>query len=250
MKIALLSDLHNESCQPGGVPGLENGDADVIILAGDIDVGLNGIRWAVEQAERLDKRLLYVAGNHEFYHHEISLLDEMRELLSGNDRVDLLERDQIVIDGVRFLGCTLWTDYLAVEDREASMAVVERQLNDHRVISNGDQPFLPGDALKIHIESRAWLERELQQPFDGKTVVVTHHAPHLQCKHPDFALDSIATAFISDLSPLVEQADIWCYGHTHANLDLQLGGCRLLSNQRGYPSEGVEGFNPFITVTV
>jgi hypothetical protein len=123
-------------------------------------------------------------------------------------------------------------------------------LNDHRVIRHGERAFLPEDALAIHTRSRAWLEGVLAEPFDGATVVVTHHAPHMLCQHPSFPMSAIGTAFLSDLSELVEQADVWCFGHTHANLDVTVGKCRLVSNQRGYPGEGVMGFDPAFVLTV
>ena len=250
MKIQLLSDLHNEFYRPDNPPEIEQTSADVIVLAGDIDVGLDGVVWASNEAERLGKRILYVAGNHEFYHQDIALLDKMRQVAAKSEWVDLLENDRLVIDGVRILGCTLWTDYQAIGDRKANMEVVQRSLNDHRMVSYGGRIFLPEDALEIHQKSRAWLEDVLSQPFDGVTVVITHHGPHMLCQHPDFPMGAIGTAFLSDLSDLVELVDVWCFGHTHANVDDKVGKCRLVSNQRGYPGEGVSGYNPVFVIDV
>lgn len=244
MKVQLLSDLHNEFYRQEPVPSIEDTPAEVVILAGDIDVGLDGLRWAASEAERLGKTVLYVAGNHEFYHHDIALLNEMRSYAAGRNELHFLEKDELIIGEVRFLGCTLWTDYRAAGDPVLSMMEVQQHLNDHHVVSNGDRLFLPEDALKMHTESRTWLEEKLRQPFAGKTVVITHHAPHLLCKHPAFPINAIATAFMSDLSELVKTVDVWCFGHTHANLDERVGKCRLVSNQRGYPMEGVRGFDP------
>jgi predicted phosphodiesterase len=250
MKVQLLSDLHNEFYRPDTAPEIEQTDADLIVLAGDIDVGLDGLVWASKEAERLGKRILYIAGNHEFYHHDIALLDTMREVAAKSASVDFLENDCLVIDGVRFLGCTLWTDYRAVGDRKTNMDVVQQSLNDHHVVRNGDRLFLPEDALLLHQQSRAWLEGVLSRPFDGETVVITHHGPHMLCQHPSYPMSAIGTAFLSDLSGLVELADIWCFGHTHANLDATVGKCRLVSNQRGYPMEGVSGFDPVFALDI
>jgi predicted phosphodiesterase len=244
MKIQLLSDLHNEFYRGKQIPPIVQSNAEVVVLAGDIDVGLAGLEWARAEAQRLAKPILYVAGNHEFYRHDIALLDAMREFCAGGDGVELLENDARVVNGVRFLGCTLWTDYHATGDPLMAMLEVGRGLNDHRLIRHAERSFLPEDALTMHRQSRAWLERQLAEPFDGKTVVISHHGPHLLCQHPAFPFDHFATAFLSDLSVLVEQADLWCFGHTHANLDVQMGKCRLVSNQRGYPGEGVAGFDP------
>lgn len=242
MKIQLLSDLHNEFYRPDIPPQIAHTDADVVVLAGDIDVGLGGITWAAKETQRLGKPLVYVAGNHEFYHHDIALLDEMRNYAAACDGLHFLENDELVINDVRFLGCTLWTDYRAAGDPVISMMEVQQALSDHHVISNGEQLFSPEKALEFHRASRQWLEGKLSAPFPGKSVVVTHHGPSLLCQHPRFPLNALATAFISDLKELVEMSDVWCFGHTHSNLDAMESGCRIISNQRGYPGEGVAGY--------
>lgn len=250
MKVQLLSDLHNEFYRPETPPEIEQTEADLIVLAGDIDIGLDGLYWAMSEAQRLAKRVLYIVGNHEYYHQDIALIDEMRKVAAKSKAVDLLENDVVIIDGVRFLGCTLWTDYRAVGNQVMSMVEAQQSLNDHHVIRNGERLFLPEDALRMHQESRAWLEGVLAQPFDGATIVITHHGPHLLCRHPLFPMSAIATAFLSDLSDLVKLADVWCFGHTHANLDGKVGKCRLVSNQRGYPMEGIKGFDPYFVFSV
>lgn len=250
MKIQLLSDLHNEFYRQEEPPSIETVDSDVIVLAGDIGVGLDGLRWAAAEAQRLEKPIIYIAGNHEFYHYDISLLDEMRAFAGESEGLYFLENDELILDSARFLGTTLWTDYLATGDRAAAMLEVKQHLSDHRVIRNGQRRFLPEDAVQLHKESRSWLEERLARPFAGKTVVVTHHGPHMLCQHPDFPMSDIGTAFLSDLAGLVKQADLWCFGHTHANLDVMVTGCRLVSNQRGYPDEGVKGFNPIGVIDV
>ena len=248
MKIQLLSDLHNEFYRGQQTPPIAQTDADLVVLAGDIDMGLAGLAWARDEAQRLGKSVLYVAGNHEFYHHDIALVDEMREFCANTDGVELLENDARGLDGVRFLGCTLWTDYRAVGDPQTAIHEISLRLNDHHLIHHGGQLFLPEDALALHQNSRTWLEQQLAAPFDGKTVVISHHGPHLLCKHPAFPMDAFGTAFLSDLEALVLRADLWCFGHTHANLDTMVGNCRLLSNQRGYPNEGVEDFMPGMVI--
>ena len=68
---------------------------------------MHGLRWA--EARFLDKPVIYVPGNHEFYHHDIALIDELKTEASGN--IHVLNDDQVVIDGVRFMGSILWTDF-------------------------------------------------------------------------------------------------------------------------------------------
>jgi len=241
MKLQLMSDLHLEM---QGFYSIEETDADIVILAGDIGVGLRGMEWSITEAKRLNKPVIYVAGNHEFYrHHYQTLLAEMRALSETYQHVYFLEKDEVLIGGVRFLGTTLWTDYLAVQgvSHIGTMFKVGQALNDHRMIRFNDDYFKPQDALMLNEGAVDWLERKLVEPFDGKTVVVTHHGPSLKCAHPSYPIDEISAGFISPLERLVSQADLWCFGHTHSNLDVDVGQCRLVSNQKGYPREVVSG---------
>jgi len=251
MKIQLFSDLHLEI---QGFYSIEDIDTDVIILAGDISVGLKGLEWAIGESKRLHKPVIYVAGNHEFYrHHYQTLLEEFRILAETCPSVYFLEKDEVMIEGVRFLGTTLWTDYLAMKgvSQAGTMFKVGRALNDHRMIRFGENYFKPKDALRLNEESVTWLEEKLAESFDGKTVVVTHHGPSLKCAHPNYPIDEISAGFISSLEHLVSQADMWCFGHTHSNLDEYIGQCRLLSNQKGYPREKVPGgFNKNLIIKV
>ena len=257
MKIQLLSDLHNEFLRHRKlVPGhlwageIPQTDADVIILAGDIDVGLQGVQWALRESERLAKPIIYVPGNHEFYGFEyFELKKDIAECCEGT-QVCVLDTAQIELNGVRFIGTTLWTDYAAVPGISSELAMLHcaNALADHRRIrfKQGDieANFRPQHALAEHRWQRQWLEQQLTRAFDGKSVVVTHHAPHPVCQHKKFPLDAISAAFQSDLGALIEKSDIalWAYGHSHSNLDEIVSGTRIVSNQAGYPGERVDDF--------
>lgn len=240
MKIHLLSDLHIEIC---GFYSIEDTGADVIVLAGDIHTDINGISWAIEEAKRLKTPIIYVAGNHEYYNHEYySTLQNMRSEAFSSDLVHFLENDEIVIDGVRFLGTTLWTDYqVSDETQELCMQMCNHLINDHRLIRMKDELFSTKHALKLHQESLKWLYKQIVTPHSGQTVVITHHGPSKHSAHPDYGLNILSGAFISELDNLVKEADLWLYGHTHSSIDTKIGYCRLASNQRGYPREQIPG---------
>ena len=258
MKIQLLSDLHNEflrnaKSQPGHKWSgrIPETDADIIVLAGDIDTGTNGAKWAISESERLAKNIIYVLGNHEFYGHEyLSVKEKIAKLCEGTG-VFCLDPDVYIQDDVRFIGATLWTDYKAdiSVPRDLAMLYVDKSLMDHRVIKyrSGDsyRRFKPHDALGIHLQEMDWLEKQLNNPQQGKTVVVTHHGPHPVCQHPAFPLNEMSSAFHSDLGKLIDEneIDVWVYGHTHANLDKVIFDTRIISNQAGYPGENVSDFN-------
>ncbi|AUZ84668.1 metallophosphoesterase [Methylophaga nitratireducenticrescens] len=249
MKFQLFSDLHLEMGDSFIPP---DSDADVIILAGDINTGLKGLEYAVELIKHLGKDVIYVPGNHEFYRYDIGLLrEEMALLAKAHSKLHLLDNDIVKIHGVRFIGSTLWTDY-ALDgslDKQKTMDFIGFYLNDHRLIKNGDRRFTPQDALVLHQESKLFLQQKLSEPYEGKTVVVTHHAPSLLCHHPGFDMDEMAAAFITDCDDLLNYADVWCFGHTHANVDMNINECRVVSNQKGYFRERMPHlFRPNLTI--
>jgi predicted phosphodiesterase len=267
MKIQILSDVHNEllshdeSLLPlnqsdyshwhGSVPETE---ADVVVLAGDINTGTRGIEWALKESERLRKPFIYVAGNHEFYHREYhSTLKQMRELTQETN-VHFLECDEVILSGVRFLGTSLWTDYNAVENisQYEAMKACQDALNDHQVIRmSPDGLFTTRHAFELHAKSLKWLQNKLSSVNEhSKTVVVTHHGPSTACQHKKYLVNAISAGFYSNLDELVGKADVWVSGHSHSNLDTTINGCRLLSNQSGYPGENVDGFASNMTIKI
>lgn len=240
MRIHLLSDLHIEiSC----FYSIEDTGADVIVLAGDIHSGKSGIEWAIEESERLKTPIIYVAGNHEYYKREYHQTQtDMRNAAARSKSVHFLEKDEIVIGDVRFLGTTLWTDYqVSDESQDLCMLMCGNLINDHRLIKFNDALFSAEHALKLHQESMQWLYKQIVVPHSSQTVVITHHGPSKLSAHPNYGLNILSGAFISDLDDLVKKVDLWLYGHTHTSIDTKIGTCRLVSNQRGYPREDIPG---------
>ena len=244
VRLYVLSDLHLER-QEFTPPAV---DADVVVLAGDISVGTRGVEWAREWAD--GRPMLYVVGNHELYGHSMpALIDEMRECAAGSS-IHVLENEELVIDGVRFLGCTLWSDFEfdGSERRAAAMLLSERVVNDYgqiRIGSDG-RALAPDDTRRLHLSSRAWLQQRLAQDHPGPTVVVTHHAPLIRSRPSSPVLRSLAGAFASDVTSLMggDRVALWIFGHTHRVADLELNGTHVVSNPRGYPHQPVAGFDP------
>ena len=246
MRAWILSDLHIEQSLwdlPDPAPAY-----DVLIAAGDIHNPLSeGVRWLAERAQ--GRPVIYVPGNHEWYafRPRFTVDDEARrgQELAGALGIHLLQDAEIVFDGVRFLGSTLWTDYELFGDAPAAMHEARSWMNDHRVIfpSEVGKRLLPEVALAWHEQSRSWLSEALRTPFDSTTVVVTHHLPHPNSIHPRFADDPLTPAFCSDLSELVENsgAALWVHGHTHSSCDYVAGTTRVVCNQKGYGPQTAGG---------
>jgi predicted phosphodiesterase len=257
VRLHVLSDLHLEQA-PFELG--ENGNlGDVVVLAGDIARGTGGVEWARRWAREhraARRRILYVAGNHEFYGHELpGLIDDLHRAAEGSS-VNVLENEQVVVDGIRFLGCTLWSDFdfAGADHREQSMLLCRRVVNDYKHIRFGPdgRALAPHDTRRCHVASRRWLAARLDESFDGPTVVITHHAPLIRSQPPTPLLRLIAGAFASDVTELMgaDRVALWIFGHTHRFADLTVRGTRVISNPRGYPRQPVGGFDPAFVVEV
>ena len=225
MRINYFSDIHLEF---GSLKAPDN-DADIIVAAGDIGIGTQGVDWL----KTVNKPVIYIAGNHEFYTSEYQQMLQSLHKQCAESNVHFLENDCFIFQGVRFLGCTLWTD-LFVEGYKTA-ETLGKTVNDFRRIKFADQAF---DVVKfsyLHQRSKTWLEQQLAQPFSGKTVVITHHAPSWWSWN-DSAYAVKKLAYCNDLKLLLHEYDIavWFHGHVHSPTDYRIAGARILCNPRGY----------------
>jgi Icc-related predicted phosphoesterase len=225
VRINFFSDVHLEF----GELGLPENDADLIIAAGDIGVFTQGVEWL----KQTNKPVLYVAGNHEFYNNEYKgALEAIRNECAGSN-VIFLENEVTEFQGTRFLGCTLWADLFVDGDDKAE--ALGETLNDFRRIKYEDSAFNQKIFTRLHERSKRWLIEQLQQPFSGQTVVITHHAPtEWSWKDSPFSLKKLA--YCNDLKEMFHEYEIaaWFHGHIHSPGDYRIAGGRILSNPRGY----------------
>lgn len=255
MKLLILSDLHLEGGAALELP--PDLHFDVSVIAGDIhSPGREAVMWAKGTSGICDRPAVMIAGNHEYYGAP-DLNSEMAAMVrfAEGSHVHVLNRRAVVIGEVRFLGCTLWTDFqlpFVVDDQrtvnvEQALRAANARMADFREIQviapaikvGRPREFLrllrAEDTLAMHWTDRDWLRRELQKPFDGPTVVVTHHAPALESVATKYDGDQLTPAFVSPLpDELFEIPALWVHGHTHTSVDYMKGGCRVVSNPRGY----------------
>jgi len=249
MEIQVLSDIHLE-CESFEPPETT---ADVVILAGDIGIGSRGIDWAKEY---FNVPVLYVPGNHEYHDPSYSMAEikmEMQEACKESN-VMLMDNKVVIIEGVRFIGTTLWTDLKSIES--VLYCDADRIIVDYEVTKNagGLIHFDRDYAQSLFEQNKAWLQSVLEQPFDGKTVVITHHSPSRRSIHPDYEGNEWNPCFVSDLESLMDGVDLWIHGHTHSSLDYKLGNTRVVCNPRGYPDpiKGIENdtFDGSMLITI
>lgn len=253
MKISLLSDLHL-SVQAMTHPRT---DADVVVLAGDLWRPAGAIEWA----RQFDKPTLFVAGNHEFYGSDlVTTMQQLRALADGTP-VRVLERDEWHHGGVRFLGCTLWSDYrlyASKAERDAALGQVVAEVYDFtrvRIAPDFEDRFTPATSQLLFDSSVAWLEAKFSQPHAGPTVVVTHFAPSQGSIATRFAGSPLNACFVSDLEDRIArwQPRLWLHGHVHDSFDYRIGATRVVANPRGYARDGKvenKAFDPTLVIEV
>lgn len=253
MKIQLLSDLHL-SVQAMPAPRT---DADVVVIAGDLARPKASIEWAAQYAQPT----LFVAGNHEFYGSDLeTTVAQLREHAKGT-QVRVLECDEWRFGGVRFLGCTLWSDYRLIDDpvqRELGLQQAKAMVRDFSRITVSPasaELFTPAASQALFDKSVAWLEQRFEQKHDGPTVVVTHFAPALGSIHPRFAGSPLNACFVSDIEDRIQrwQPDLWLHGHVHDSFDYAVGRTRIVANPRGYARNGVvenARFDPTLVIEI
>lgn len=284
MNIQLLSDLHLEAhphFQPQPAPG-----ADVLVLAGDIgsyqtgsqlpdeDFGLarfsprprseGGADWPVP--------VLYVPGNHEYDGQDFDAAHQRLRAACERWGLVWLERATTVLQGVRFVGATLWSDFdaLSVHEGRGDLArqlglrdKAFRAANFYLRKTGGTrhgEPFLAEAVREEALASQAWLRAALATPFDGPTVAVTHFAPSLQSADPRYGLVPGTAGFCNALDDLLPRARLWLHGHLHAPSDYVAQGrhadgtpwrCRVVANPLGYARKGEQAaFQPSACITV
>lgn len=261
-RIHAVSDLHLEF---GGF-ALPQVTADVTVLAGDIYTKVRGAPNLGDLA--FGRPTLAVSGNHDVWGDKVDTgIPKLRQAMARHG-VTLLENEAAVVGGVRFLGCTLWSDYrlFAGDDldqvrADANLCVGSRYgggLNDFRkirVARDGYRCFRPLDAARLHAASLEWLASQFALPFPGPTVVVTHHAPSRQAVAPGHAADHRSAAYASDLDGFIarHQPALWIYGHIHPAVahPWRIGRTLMVSNPRGYVGVEVNpAFRPDFVIEV
>lgn len=270
MKLHVLTDCHLEFQKWRRTWDIASIDCDLHVLAGDIGNGFTGLEFALQ---RFTKPVIYVCGNHEFYSQR-PMQDwwrKAREKVAGS-HIHLLENESVVIDGTRFLGATLWSDYRLFGDgrQEELGRLAEKESNDFAniflsrrgPINQDADPYAfgftrkrSGDRLtwkhvaKMHERSREFLEAEVDKAgnFD-ETVVVTHFAPSVNGIEDPACPNDLDASYASNLDHLVANPNValWIHGHVHRAREYtgQFGG-RVVENARGYADSGPDSVPNF-----
>ena len=248
MKIQIASDLHLEF---GSIPHIYNEGADLLVLAGDIVMAkafknkehtIHNVEYYMffEQVCERFKNVIYIMGNHEHYKSTFNKTgDILREALSDYKNLHFLDNESVTIDGIKFVGSTLWANVdinnpLTINKLKFAM----NDFNLIKYIDNGNyRKFKPEDVYREHQLSRIYLEDILTSGVP--CVTITHHAPSWKSIHEKYANDTeLNTLYASDLEYLMtNNVKLWVHGHTHNAFDYTVGETRVICNPYGYPQE-------------
>lgn len=264
MKITFVSDLHLEHDREFTIA---NPGSDVLVLAGDICVSqyLNRgddspyalvrdkFSAFIEDCSRNWSHVIYLAGNHEYYH---GYIDEemirLKDYFRHIPNLYILDDESLEIDGVLFVGSTLWFD--GNRGNPVTIQTLNRGMNDFRIIqwkTRNYIKFKPQDAIIKHAAALDYITKTIDG-YEGKIVLCTHHSPSFLGVHPKYADDiHMNGGYHSDLSELIldNNINLWIHGHTHVSLDYMLGNTNIVCNPKGYHNENPD-FNPSLVVEV
>ena len=262
MKIAVCSDLHLEF---GGIILRNTDDADVLVLSGDICVAKDLLELGspMSKSEAIHdffkncsdefKQVIYVAGNHEHYHGDYR--DTLRDLkynLHYLQNLHILDKETVTLEGVPFVGGTLWTDMN--DEDPMTLQTIGSMMNDFRCVKNSNKKvsfrdadgnfhervsrFSPEDAVEDHKKTLDYIRHVVRGKDNQKFVVVGHHAPSKLSTHPRYQNETLMNGgYSSDLSQFIldnPQIKLWTHGHTHETFDYLIGETRIVCNPRGY----------------
>ena len=272
MKLAVTSDVHLEF---GNLVLTNDEDARVLILSGDICVARDLMEWDERKKElgftfaKSDryheffqtccqnfKDVIYVAGNHEHYHGDFAeTYKDLKKHLGYLKNLHILDKESVEIDGVTFIGSTLWTDMN--KNDPLTLYQIKRMMNDFRIIKNSNNVvhfksfdedgkptfhervaiFSPEDAVDEHVKCLAAIET-VYGSVEGTVVVVGHHTPSHESCHPIYKSDKeMNGGYHSDLVDFIlarPRIKLWTHGHTHEDFDYMIGDTRVVCNPRGY----------------
>lgn len=240
LRILVFSDSHREFYSNKddlfGLPPLPPKDSyDVVVAAGDIWYGMQSVHWL----ERVfpDHPVIFVKGNHEIYTGNFGQITKQYQDYKGP--IKILDPGTIWIDGIQFIGATMWSDLVLKDHFPVSDAMVERAIADFR------WGFTAADMQVLHQRELQFVENQLRFTEDDfgnneSTVVITHFVPTQLCISEQFKNSSLNPYFTNDHDWLMEQYkyNLHIFGHTHDRFDIvHPSGTRVVGNPHGYPRE-------------
>ena len=265
LRIQFVSDLHLEFSEnrrwleehPLEVAG------DILLIAGDtayLDVPESGRDtysqykfwdWASEHY----KQVIVCFGNHDFYgYYDLATMPDgyCKQIRTNihayyNKVIHLTAEGGLTSNSdsglIDIIVSTLWAK---IEPHNAFMT--EHNVSDFYRIKYKGHRLTADDFNSEHERCMAFIRQAVAESRAATKIVLTHHVPTQLCTAEEFRGSTINGAFTVELGDYIVGSGIdwWVYGHSHRNIDAQIGGTKIVSNQLGYISHGehlTNGFN-------
>lgn len=183
-----------------------------------------------------------VPGNHEYY----QFCDVMERGLQWTwmlkDNVGFYQNQVVRIDNTDFVLSTLWS-HVPTQDEY----FVWKGLNDFHQTKYKGKLMQVNEYNGLHDFCLDFIRKSVAESTAERIVVVTHHLPTKQVVAPQHQGSIINSAFATELGDFIRDSriDVWIYGHSHTNIDVQIGGTRIVSNQMGYVFQDEHFHNGF-----
>lgn len=249
MKIRLMSDLHLEFANYR-IPPMQDDKDTVLVLAGDINIGLQAKNWITHYAAQFHS-IVYVLGNHEFYNNDIvNVINRWSVPYTVPSNVYVLTNEIKHIGNVAFIGTPLWSDFNKGDYFEVQAA--RNGVNDFHIVKYADQPYNPQIHMFLHEKARSFISNSLAKTT-GKKVVVTHFLPSFNAITERFQGQPLNSYFAANMDDIISiySPDLWLFGHTHDSIDKMLGDTRIVCNPRGYSGHELnDSFDPFKVIEI
>lgn len=227
-RIKILSDLHFEAQPDKGVAMCkiikrQNQAMDVLVVAGDLtDANYLAQSLTIICKAVAPKPVVYVLGNHEYYHsNREDVRDIMTDLGGHITNLHWLDDNHVTLNGTRFIGASLWfpSDPLNI--------LYEKAWSDFIYC-----PTLARWVYAENADSQAYLRANVREG----DVVVTHHLPTRFSIAPEWEGQASNRFFLCDMRDVIEEQKpkIWFHGHTHNSFDYPLAATRVICNPYGY----------------
>ena len=238
MFFQIVSDIHLERADYNCLEDILSPCADNLILAGDIGNPLHpNLDIFLAQVSKAFKTVIYIAGNHEFYNTQgysmMQMMTMIRDIASRYSNIVILENSTYKIDNIRIIGSTMWSH---------CPEYIQHFMNDYRYIYATPNSLITTQHVNsMFREAVIFIQHELLKAKKNKEIplVITHHLPSFQCVDPKYTGSNLNHAFATNLDSILcsENVKYWIHGHTHANVDIMIDGCRIIANPHGYTNE-------------
>lgn len=235
-----------------------------LCLCGDIgNPYLENYEKFLKIHSELFTHILIISGNHEYYSVRnivsIGETDAMIEkIVSKYKNITYLNKSGLIIDGVKFIGCTLWSDVSSIPD------IAEKVMNDYKYIyvkknkknnkknknqdksqNSSDEKYKrllkASDVCEMNKECIEWIKHEINKFKETdkykKIIILTHHAPSFSMLNKS---DVYSPCYATNYNDIMgKPVSIWISGHSHHSNHIRINNTLCVSNCMGYPGEKV-----------